>query len=359
MRTGRPATLLLAVVLAACGGEGASDDGSPAAAPTATLAVGPVDATATADIAASPSPTSTTRAEAKLLRPVRYAAWRESGQTVAVHFVARVRNTGDVPVEVTRIEYELLDRANAAFDFGSVPRAYPPVLAPGEEGVIGGTAGRVSYSDPKEITGVSVFIDTRAAESTPPALEVRDLALAPAGRADQFRLTGEVLNRGDTAADRVLLGVALVDAEGDWIGFVGGSVGVAPLAPSASAPFSLSAALPPGIDAEVASFAAFAAGALVGTGGEDGASGTPTPPASEAPGLFQGDFTVAVGKTVVWTNFDEQPHNVVARDGSWRTGVIDPGDRDSVTFNEAGTWEFYCTIHPELTGTLRVEPAAD
>lgn len=63
---------------------------------------------------------------------------------------------------------------------------------------------------------------------------------------------------------------------------------------------------------------------------------------------------VQVGGKVTWTNEDNPPHTATAKDGSFDTGIIETGKRKSVTFKEAGTFAYYCTVHPFMHGTVEV-----
>ncbi len=71
---------------------------------------------------------------------------------------------------------------------------------------------------------------------------------------------------------------------------------------------------------------------------------------------FGQPLTVAPGATVEVVNSDAAPHNVTAADGSFETP--DLAQDETATFTaptEPGTYEFTCTLHPEMTGTLVVE----
>jgi plastocyanin len=64
--------------------------------------------------------------------------------------------------------------------------------------------------------------------------------------------------------------------------------------------------------------------------------------------------TIAVGDTVTWRNTGQAPHNATADDGSFKTQTIENGQSASHTFNQAGTFSYICTIHPNMKGTVRV-----
>jgi plastocyanin len=69
--------------------------------------------------------------------------------------------------------------------------------------------------------------------------------------------------------------------------------------------------------------------------------------------------TVAPGTTVTWVNDDEDPHTVVAEDGKeFRSRTLDTGDRFSFTFMSAGTFGYFCSVHPHMTGKVVVKAAS-
>jgi plastocyanin len=71
--------------------------------------------------------------------------------------------------------------------------------------------------------------------------------------------------------------------------------------------------------------------------------------------LFQPDaIEVGVGDSVTWTNDDSEGHTVTANDGSFNSGIMTVGDEFSTTFETAGTFDYFCAIHPEMTGTVTV-----
>ena len=65
-------------------------------------------------------------------------------------------------------------------------------------------------------------------------------------------------------------------------------------------------------------------------------------------------LTVKVGQTVTWTNRDDIPHTVVSA-GKFRSKALDTDDRFSFTFTEAGDYQYFCSIHPHMTGMVKVE----
>jgi plastocyanin len=66
--------------------------------------------------------------------------------------------------------------------------------------------------------------------------------------------------------------------------------------------------------------------------------------------------TVKVGQTVTWTNEDSAQHDVVANDGTFKSDLLSQGQTFSFTFTKAGSYAFYCSIHPQMKGTITVQP---
>jgi plastocyanin len=64
--------------------------------------------------------------------------------------------------------------------------------------------------------------------------------------------------------------------------------------------------------------------------------------------------TVQVGGKVIWQNEDTAPHTATADDGSFDTGTLERGKIKSETFKEAGTFTYFCEIHPTMHGTVEV-----
>ncbi len=65
-------------------------------------------------------------------------------------------------------------------------------------------------------------------------------------------------------------------------------------------------------------------------------------------------LTVPVGSTVTWTNRDEEPHTVVANDGSFHSPGMGSQATFSYTFPKAGTFDYVCSIHPFMHATVVV-----
>jgi plastocyanin len=67
-----------------------------------------------------------------------------------------------------------------------------------------------------------------------------------------------------------------------------------------------------------------------------------------------GSLEVERGATVTWTNRDSAPHDATARNGDWETDTLSRGDTDSVTFDDSGDYDYYCSIHPSMKARLVV-----
>jgi plastocyanin len=65
--------------------------------------------------------------------------------------------------------------------------------------------------------------------------------------------------------------------------------------------------------------------------------------------------TVMAGATVRWTNGDDIPHTVVSEDRTFKSHVMDTDQQFSFTFEKPGTYKYFCSIHPHMTGTVIVK----
>jgi plastocyanin len=65
-------------------------------------------------------------------------------------------------------------------------------------------------------------------------------------------------------------------------------------------------------------------------------------------------ITVKVGDTVTWTNRDDIPHTIVSA-GKFRSKALDTDNSFSFTFTAAGDYPYFCSLHPHMTGTIKVE----
>jgi len=66
------------------------------------------------------------------------------------------------------------------------------------------------------------------------------------------------------------------------------------------------------------------------------------------------EVIVPVGATVTWTNRDDIPHTVVSSDKVFKSKVMDTEEKYSFTFASTGTYTYFCSIHPKMTGKVIV-----
>ena len=67
-------------------------------------------------------------------------------------------------------------------------------------------------------------------------------------------------------------------------------------------------------------------------------------------------LTVPVGTTVTWLNEDDIPHTVAATNRQFKSKALDTDDSFAFTFTVPGTYEYFCSLHPHMTGTVVVVP---
>jgi plastocyanin len=67
------------------------------------------------------------------------------------------------------------------------------------------------------------------------------------------------------------------------------------------------------------------------------------------------ELTVAVGTTVKWVNHDDIPHTVVEKKTTFRSKALDTDDSYSFTFTSAGTFDYFCGLHPHMVGQVIVK----
>ena len=69
-------------------------------------------------------------------------------------------------------------------------------------------------------------------------------------------------------------------------------------------------------------------------------------------------LTVKAGTAVTWTNKDDIPHGIAATNNAFRRSqALDTDDSFSFTFTTPGIYQYFCYIHPHMTGTIVVEAA--
>ena len=67
------------------------------------------------------------------------------------------------------------------------------------------------------------------------------------------------------------------------------------------------------------------------------------------------ELTVAVGTAVKWVNHDDIPHTVVEKKTTFRSKALDTDDSYSFTFTNAGTFDYFCGLHPHMVGKVIVK----
>ena len=107
----------------------------------------------------------------------------------------------------------------------------------------------------------------------------------------------------------------------------------------------------------------------IATGGNTATTPAPTPPAmppeeeatASAAEVSVVDFTfepaavhLTTGGTVTWRLTGRAPHTVSATDASFDSGLLEPAAAFSHRFDAAGTYQYVCAFHPEMTGTIEV-----
>lgn len=100
---------------------------------------------------------------------------------------------------------------------------------------------------------------------------------------------------------------------------------------------------------------------LAGCSGEDAESTTTVGPGEPAASItiadfaFSGATSVVVGDLVTVSNEDSVGHTWTEVDGAFDSGTIGAGATFDHTFDAPGEFDFFCTIHPTMTGTITVE----
>ena len=61
------------------------------------------------------------------------------------------------------------------------------------------------------------------------------------------------------------------------------------------------------------------------------------------------------GDTVVWTNQDSVPHQLVSVSSAFSSGFLSNGQSFSFTFSQSGTYSYHCAIHPSMKGEIVVK----
>lgn len=67
-----------------------------------------------------------------------------------------------------------------------------------------------------------------------------------------------------------------------------------------------------------------------------------------------GEYCVTPGTVITWVNHSNVNHTVTGRNNEFDSGIIIPGESFSRTFDTVGTFHFYCKLHPQEEGQVRV-----
>jgi len=67
-------------------------------------------------------------------------------------------------------------------------------------------------------------------------------------------------------------------------------------------------------------------------------------------------ITVKSGEKITWINHDEEPHTVVSVGKKFqKSSALDTDQEFTITAGAPGTYEYFCSVHPKMTGTIVVE----
>ena len=83
----------------------------------------------------------------------------------------------------------------------------------------------------------------------------------------------------------------------------------------------------------------------------------PRPAVRPYPTRYVSPWLLKAGTTVTWKNEDDIPHTVVSTTKAFRSKALDTDDSFSFTFTTPGTYEYFCSLHPHMVGTVVVDPA--
>jgi plastocyanin len=65
-------------------------------------------------------------------------------------------------------------------------------------------------------------------------------------------------------------------------------------------------------------------------------------------------LTVPVNSAITWVNKDDIPHVIASADGLFKSKALDTDQQYSFTFTKAGTYPYFCAIHPKMVGKIVV-----
>ncbi|HEV7219986.1 MAG TPA: cupredoxin family copper-binding protein [Terriglobales bacterium] len=65
-------------------------------------------------------------------------------------------------------------------------------------------------------------------------------------------------------------------------------------------------------------------------------------------------LTIPAGRRVTWINKDDVPHTIISVDHRFKSKALDTDDKFSFTFQNPGVYEYFCSVHPTMTGKIIV-----
>ena len=68
-----------------------------------------------------------------------------------------------------------------------------------------------------------------------------------------------------------------------------------------------------------------------------------------------GTLTVKPGTTVTWVNHDDEPHTVNENNKTFKSSTLDTDAKFSYKFTSPGTYAYFCSLHPRMTGQIIVK----
>lgn len=104
-----------------------------------------------------------------------------------------------------------------------------------------------------------------------------------------------------------------------------------------------------------ASLVAFVSGVLLCAGTAEVPAASPATVKIDNFNFTPPTLVVAPGTAVTWTNNDDSPHSVREKDGKFKSAALDTGDTFSQTFATPGEYNYFCSIHPRMTGKIVVK----
>jgi plastocyanin len=66
------------------------------------------------------------------------------------------------------------------------------------------------------------------------------------------------------------------------------------------------------------------------------------------------ELSVPPATTVIWTNHDDIPHMITSTEGAFKSHALDSDESFSFTFENTGSYRYFCSMHPQMVGTIKV-----